>query len=95
MHIPDVVGTLSLSSQLAAPPRVTWCNFHHELWACHVGPVMLLLSASERCGPQEPGEQEDIKLAHRLWLYMPFTHSEELQDQEVRFTHTRQNQESP
>ena len=35
------------------------------------------------CLAQESGGQEDIKLAHRIWLYMPFMHSEDLKDQEV------------
>ena len=32
---------------------------------------------------QESGGQESLHLAHRVWLYMPFMHSEEIQDQEV------------
>ena len=35
------------------------------------------------CLAQDSGGQEGIKLAHRIWLYMPFMHSEDLQDQEV------------
>ena len=35
------------------------------------------------CLAQESGGQEGIKLAHRIWLYMPFMHSEDLKDQEV------------
>ena len=32
---------------------------------------------------QDSGGQQSLHLAHRIWLYMPFMHSEEIQDQEV------------
>lgn len=34
-------------------------------------------------GLQDSGGQESLHLAHRIWLYMPFMHSEQIQDQEV------------
>lgn len=36
---------------------------------------------------QDSGGQARIPLAHRVWLYMPFMHSEDISDQEVRFGH--------